>query len=202
MGDLRIGFDDTEDHFEQIGVTQAIADFTRANPAVNLSLEKNDFTLCTEKLIYGGLDLAFLILRHKERLPPQLASRTISRSKLVMVVAEQSPAITYLDAVNMHELILVDDKPRGNSRILKVLKDMGVSPKIRSVDSMTSGFVYAQLGCGIMLMSEVYFRSHNYAGLRAIDLDLKEADLTHKVVWNQTTQNPVISQILAQFPEV
>lgn len=201
-GQLRVGFDDTEDHFELIGVTQAVADFSLANPGVRLELSKRPFTECADQVIYDDLDAAFLILRHKEKLPPDLTSRPVYRSRIVMVVQADSPAQTCAEAVRRHELLLVGEKPRGNSRILKILEDMKLEPVIRRVDSMTSGFVYAQMGTGIMLLSETYYKHHNYPGLRAIDLGSEAAYITHEVVWNRASQNPNVHKLLEMFPEV
>ena len=98
-GHLRIAFDDTEDHFELIGVTQAVADFALSHSHVQLDLERLPFTECADRVIYGELDLAFLILRHRERLPPDLISRPVYRSRLVMVVREDCPAQTCEEAI-------------------------------------------------------------------------------------------------------
>ena len=201
-GHLRIGFDDTEDHFELIGVTQAVADFALSHSHVLLDLNCLPFTECADRVIYGELDLAFLILRHKEHLPPDLVSKPVFRSRIIMVLREDSPARTCEEAIRSHELRLVRAKPRGNSRILKVLEDMGLEPNIRRVDSMTSGFVYAQMGTGIMLLSETYYNQHHYPGLRAIQVDSDAAWITHEVVWNRGTQNPCVQQLLDSLPEV
>ena len=201
-GRLRIGFDNTEDHFELIGVTQAVADFGLKNPSVRLELNKCPFPECADQVIYDDLDLAFLILRHKEKLPPDLVSRPVYRSRIVMVVRADSHATTCEEAVKSHDLLLVGEKPRGNSRILKVLEDMKVEPTIRRVDSVTAGFVYAQMGKGIMLLSESYYKFHEYPGLRAIQLDSEAAHITHEAVWNRATQNPNVHKLLEMLPEV
>lgn len=201
-GRLRVGFDDTEDHFELIGVTQAVADFAAASPNVRLELKKGPFSECADQVLYDELDVAFLILRHREKLPPDLVSRPVHRSRIVMVVRADSPARTCAEAVREHELLLVGEKPRGNSRILKVLGDMKLEPSIRRVDSVTAGFVYAQMGKGIMLLSETYFKHHSYPGLRAIEVDGDGASITHEAVWNRGNQNPNIQRLLDRLPEI
>ena len=200
-GHLRIAYDDTEDHFELIGVTQAVADFALSHSHVQLDLERLPFTECADRVIYGELDLAFLILRHRERLPPDLISRPVYRSRLVMVVREDCPAQTCEEAIRSLDLLLVQAKPRGNSRILKALEDMGLEPNIRRVDSITSGFVYTQMGAGIMLLSETYYNNHRYPGLRAIQVDSDAAWITHEVVWNRGTQNPSVQLLLDSLPQ-
>ena len=198
---LRIGFDNTEDHFELLGVTRAIADFSLAHPDVELELAKLPFTECADRVIYDDLDLAFLILRHREKLPPDLVGRPVCRGRIVMVVSEESPAATCEEAVRRHELVLVGEKPRGNSRILKVLEDMKVEPVIRRVDSMTSAFVYAQTGQGILLLPEIYCKVHQYSGLRMLPIGSEAAEITHEVVWNRGTSNPNVQKFLDTLPE-
>ncbi len=200
-GVSQVEFDDTEDHFELIGVTQAVADFALSHSHVQLDLERLPFTECADRVIYGELDLAFLILRHRERLPPDLISRPVYRSRLVMVVREDCPAQTCEEAIRSLDLLLVQAKPRGNSRILKALEDMGLEPNIRRVDSITSGFVYTQMGAGIMLLSETYYNNHRYPGLRAIQVDSDAAWITHEVVWNRGTQNPSVQLLLDSLPQ-
>ncbi len=200
-GLLRIGFDSTEDHFEIIGVTETLARFALENPGVELAMVRAPFTECADQVIYGDLDVAFLIIRHRERLPPDLVGRPVYESRLVMVVSEESSAQTCAEAVNSMDLLLVEEKPRGNSRILKALENMKLEPRIRRVDSMPTGFVYAQMGKGIMLLSETYFNHHQYPGLRAIQISGEAAVITHAVVWNRGSNNPMVPRLLEYFPE-
>lgn len=64
-GRLRVGFDSTEDHFECIGITDALARFSSLFPGVDLDCRQQDFDLCTRGLLDGELDVAFLTLRHQ-----------------------------------------------------------------------------------------------------------------------------------------
>lgn len=201
-GLLRIGFDSTEDHFETIGVTDAVARFGMENPGVELSMIRAPFPECADRVIYGELDLAFLIMRHREHLPPELTSRPVYQNRVVMVVRADSDIQTCAEAVEKLDLLLVGEKPRGNSRILKALGNMKVEPKIRQVDSMPAGFVYAQMGKGIMLLSQVYFEQHRYVGLRALPIPDEAACITHMAVWNRGSNNPMVERLLAQFPEI
>ena len=199
-GLLRIGFDSTEDHFESMGVTEAIARFGTANPGVELAMMRAPFPECADQVIYGDLDIAFLILRHREHLPPDLTFRPVYRSHVLMVVREDSPVQTCAEAIQTMDLLLVGEKPRGNSRILRTLENMKLEPRLRRVDSMPAGFVYAQMGKGIMLLSELYYREHRYPGLRAIPIPDEAALITHVAVWNRGSNNPMISRLLEQFP--
>ena len=100
------------------------------------------------------------------------------------------------------DLLLVDEKPRGNSRVLKTLENMKLGPKIHRVDSLCAGFVYAQMGKGIMLLSEVYFQQHRYPGLKAIPIPDEAAVISHELVWNRGTSNPMVARLLDQLPAV
>lgn len=197
---IRIGFDSTEDHFEVTGITQAIANFALAHPGVRLEMMRAHFPECADQVIYGDLDLAFLILRHREHLPPDLVSRPVYRGRVVMVVREDCPARTCAEAVENLELILVGEKPRGNSRILKILESMKLEPRIRRVDSMPVGFTYAQMGKGIMLLSQIYFEQHKYHGLKWLEIPDEAAIITHEAVWNRNTQNPLVAELLDMLP--
>ncbi|MCI8539540.1 MAG: LysR family transcriptional regulator [Oscillospiraceae bacterium] len=197
--ELRIGFDSTEDHFEATGVTEQIARLGLACPELQLEMTRAPFPECADQVIYGDMDVAFLILRHKEHLPPDLTCKTVYRSRIVMVVRADCPAQTCMEAVESQELILVGEKPRGNSRILKVLENMKLDPNIRRVDSMPAGFTYAQMGKGIMLLSEIYFQQHRYPGLKAIQIPDEAAVITHVAVWNRNNRNPMVQKLLDRF---
>lgn len=199
-GLLRIGFDSTEDHFETIGVTEAIARFSLDNPGVELSMLRAPFPECADQVIYGDLDVAFLILRHREHLPPDLTFRPVYQSRVIMVVRKDSPVQTCAEAIETMDLLLVGEKPRGNSRILRAMENMKLEPRLRRVDSMPTGFVYAQMGKGIMLLSEVYYQEHRYPGLKAISIPDEAAHITHVAVWNRGTNNPMVARLLEQFP--
>ena len=199
-GLLRIGFDSTEDHFETMGVTDAIARFGIANPGAELSMVRAPFPECTDQVIYGDLDVAFLIMRHRERLSPELMTKPVYRSHVLMVVHQDCPAQTCAEAIQTMDLLLVSEKPRGNSRILRVLENMKLEPRLRRVDSIPAGFVYAQMGKGIMLLSELYYQTHRYPGLKAIPIPDEAALITHVAVWNRASGNPMVSRLLEQFP--
>ena len=199
-GLLRIGFDSTEDHFETIGVTEAIARFSLDNPGVELSMLRAPFPECADQVMYGDLDVAFLILRHREHLPPDLTCRPVYQSRVIMAVRKDSPVQTCAEAIETMDLLLVGEKPRGNSRILRALENMKLEPRLRRVDSMPTGFVYAQMGKGIMLLSEVYYHEHRYPGLKALPIPDEAAHITHVAVWNRGTNNPMVARLLEQFP--
>lgn len=201
-GILRIGLDDTEDHFECLGVTETIARFAGEHPGVELVIRSAPFTECADQLIYGDLDLAFLITRHREKLPPDLIGRPIHRSRLLMVVQADCPANTVEEAAEHLELLALNTKPRGFSRILKALERMNLEPKVRQIRSIPEGFVYAQMGKGIMLLSETYYHQHRYPGLKAIPIPLDSVELTHEAVWNRGSGNPLVTQLLDRFPEL
>lgn len=199
-GVLRIGFDSTEDHFETIGVTENLARFATDHPNVRLEMLRAPFPECADQVIYGDLDAAFLIMRHKEHLPPDLTYQPVYCSKVLMVVREDSPAQTCAEAIQHHELILVGEKPRGTSRILRVLENMKLEPHIRQVDSMPAAFTYAQMGRGILLLSSVYYHQHKYHGFKVIDVPDEAAIITHMMVWNRGTSNPLVAPLLSYFP--
>lgn len=201
-GLLRIGFDSTEDHFEATGITEAVACFAAAHPGVELAMVQAPFPECADQVIYGELDLAFLIIRHREHLPPDLTFRPVYEGRVVMAVSKDSPVQTCAEAVESMDLLLVGEKPRGNSRILKALENMKLEPRIRRVDSMPAGFVYAQMGKGIMLLSELYYEQHHYSGLKALPIPEEAAYITHVAVWNRATANPMVARLLEQFPPV
>ena len=198
-GLLRIGFDNTEDHFEVTGITEALAYFGKSNPGVALSMTCTSFQDCIDQLIDNDLDVAFLILRNKEHLPTDLAYQVVHKSEIVMVIAKNSPAETCAEAINTQDLLLVATKPRGNSRILRTLEKMKLKPHIRHVDSLPVGFVYADMGKGIMLLSETYFKAHHYPQYKALSIPDDAAKIMHVMVWSKANDNPMIPRLLENF---
>ena len=198
-GVLRVGFDDTEDHFELTGITEALASFADAHAGLQLEMSRMPFAECTDRLIYGDLDLAFLVLRYREKLPPELESRSVRSTRIAMVVREDCPAETCEEAVEQLDLILVGEKPRGSSRILRLLEDRKLRPRVRQVDSMPAGFTYVQMGRGILLLTEAYVQEHRYTGLKAIPIPGEEAEIVQAAVWNRNSAGPAARQFIAQL---
>lgn len=198
-GLLRIGFDNTEDHVEMTGITEAIARFGQTNPGVALSMTSTSFQDCLDQLIDNDLDAAFLILRNRENLPTDLSFQVVHQSEIVMVIAKDHPADTCEEAINTLDLLLVDTKPRGNSRILRTLEKMKLKPHIRHVDSLPAGFVYADMGKGIMLLPETYFKSHYYTRYKALSIPDDAAKISHVMVWNKGSDNPMVKRLLNNF---
>lgn len=129
-------------------------------------------------------------------------SKPVYQNRIVLVVRADCDAVTCAEAIESHELLLIDEKPRGNSRILKILSDMKLEPTIRKVDSLTSAFVYVQAGKGIMLLPEIYYHHHNYTNLRAIELDSEANCIAHEAVWNRANENPNVKKLLRMFPNL
>lgn len=194
-GLLRIGFDDTEDHYEATGITQALAAFGKSNPGVSLSMECMSFQDCLDGLMDGDLDVVFLILRDKEHLPTNLQHIVVYESEIVMVINRDHPAQTYEEAVSNLDLLLVGEKPRGNSRILRTMKNMKLKPNIRHVDSLVSGFVYADMGQGIMLLSSTYYEAHCYPQYKALSIPGDASKIYHAMVWKRGTENPLVEEL-------
>lgn len=198
-GLLRIGFDDTEDHYEVTGITEALATFGKSYPGVSLSMECMTFQDCLDQLIDGDLDVVFLILRDKEHLPTDLQQLIVFESEIVMVINSEHPAQTYEEAVENLDLLLVGEKPRGNSRILRTMKKMKLKPNIRHVDSLVSGFVYADMGQGIMLLSSTYYKAHCYPQYKALSIPGDASKIYHAMVWKKGVENQLVDQLAAVF---
>lgn len=198
-GLLRIGFDDTEDHYEVTGITKVIADFSLSHPRVALSMTAASFQECVDQLVDGDIDIAFLILRNKEHLPADLESVSVYESEIVAVINKDHPAQTYEEAVANMDLLLVEQKPRGNSRILRFLNKMKFKPHIRHVDSLATGFVFADMGKGIRFLSSTYFKAHCYHQYKALTIPDEGAKITHVMVWKKGNDNPMISRLAESF---
>ncbi|MEE0434141.1 MAG: LysR family transcriptional regulator [Peptococcaceae bacterium] len=201
-GLLRISFDETEDHYEGTGITSTIANFSKAHPGVTLSMTCTSFQECLDQLTDGDCDVAFLILRNKETLPTDFASIPVYNSEIVMVINNDNPAETCEEAIANLDLLLVDRKPRGNSRILRTLEKMKLKPHIRHVDSLVAGFVYADMGAGIMLLSSTYYETHCYKQYKALTIPNEAAKITHVMVWKKGNDNPFIKKLSNFFSQI
>lgn len=199
---LRIGFDDTEDHFDILGETECIARFQKKNPQLRLEMEQGSFRACTEKLLAGELDLAVLVMRHNEHLPGPLTGRRVLEDRLALLVPEDDQVTDYRQALEKYSLMMVERKPRGRSRLLRALEDLGVVPNLISVDSFPAAFVYLQSGRGCLHFPEHYARVHRYHGIKTVPIPSPSLELLHVVAWNKRTQNPDVEELVAEFPDL
>ena len=200
-GRLRVGFDSTEDHFECIGRTDALARFSSLFPGVDLDCRQQDFDLCTRGLLDGELDVAFLTLRHNEHVDAGLAVETIQEDRLELVYREESregaaePDCEELLA--RFDLLLVAAKPRGRSRLLAALE--AYRPRIRTVDSLPASFTLTQSGKGVMVLPRNYLWHHGYRGLRSVSIPGDAVRIEHCMVWNRNCLSPHVDRLLGEF---
>lgn len=200
-GLLRISFDDTEDHFEETGITSSIASFAKDHPGVALNMKCTSFQECIEQLADGDCDVAFLILRNKETLSSDFNYLDVYQSEIVMVISKDTTVQTFEEAIAQLDLLLVDTKPRGTSRILRILEKMKLKPHVRHVDSLVAGFVYADLGKGIMLLSSTYYHAHNYPQYKMIAIPHEAAKISHVMVWKKNNDNPFLKTFIQYFSD-
>lgn len=196
---LSVAFDNTEDHFETIGVTDLIASFAMAHPEVELHMYQSDVDRCVAQLLDETLDVAFLILRHNETLPSILNCKTIHQDRL-MIITQSDPEIhSSIDALKKYPLVMAENRPRGLTRISRCFESLGVDINPIYVDSIPASFTYAQAGRGAIILPENYFRQHRYHDLSAFEIPSPAASLTHALVWNKTHQNPCIQLLARSF---
>lgn len=198
-GYLRIGFDDTEDHFECTGITQRIADFMNDNSCINMEMVQRRFTECVEGVGNGELDVAFLVYRNHDNLPIQIESRQVREDRLMLIVQSETPIIECSEVLEHYDLLLVSDKPRGKSRILKSLSNLNLKPRIFTVDSMLAGFTYMMTGKFAMVLPSNYYSQHQYPHTQAIVIPDAEAVIYHYLIWNKNAINPAIMVLLEYF---
>lgn len=196
---LRIGFDSTEDHFETTGVTKLIADFQKAHPRVYLEMSQLPFSACTEKLLAGEMDMAFLILRHNETLPANLAFKPIFLDRIVLVLQDDDSVNTCREVLEKYDLVMVSGKPRGRSRLLRALEDQGIAPNIVTVDSIPASFTYLQAGKGCVNLPYNYFLQHHYQGMKVVPIPGDALTLVHGVAWNKSHCSSSIQELINSF---
>lgn len=199
---LRIGFDSTEDHFESTGTTELIAKFSLQYPDVELSMRQLTYDGCISKLLLGELDVACLVSRGGETLPPDLNFKPLHRDRLVLVLPKDPAIHTCAQAMEKYALINVTDRPRGQMRILRSLEKQGIVPKVINVDSIPASFTYVQMGRGAITLPYNYYCQHHYDDLMAIDLPGEGTGIIHVMAWNRSSLNSSIQLLINSFQGV
>ncbi|MGI5935993.1 MAG: LysR family transcriptional regulator [Oscillospiraceae bacterium] len=199
-GYLEIGFDVTEDHFESTGVTEAIAGFSREYSNIKLGFQQMQFAECIDLLTQNDIDVAFIVLRHNESLPPELSYRIVHTDRLVLIHEKNDEIKSCRDVIERYSLVLVSGKPRGRTRILKGLSNLNLEPDIITVDSIPASFVLAQAGMATMVLPENYFNCHHYEDLQVTPIPDEAAEIAHAAVWNKSSTNPSL-QLFMDFLE-
>lgn len=196
---LSIAFDNNEDHFETIGVTNLVAKFATEHPEVELTMYQTGLDHCISQLENETLDVAFLILRHHEPLPPSLNCKTIHQDRLMLVTRKDPEIRSSVEALKKYPLIMAETHPRSLTRIVRCFENLGVDLHPVSVDSIPVSFTYVQAGKGAIILPENYFRQHHYEDLSAFEIPSPAASLTHALVWNKARQNPCIQLLVNSF---
>ena len=196
---LSIGFDSTEDHFESTGVTELIAKFTLDYPDIELSMCQAPYDRLVRQLLLGELDLAFLVSRDGETLPPELNYKPVHRDRLVLVLPKDPKIHTCAEAMEKYALITVTDRPRGQMRIMRSLEKMGVTPRVLTVDSIPVSFTYVQAKKGAIFLPHNYFRQHHYDDLMTLDIPDQGAEILHVLAWKKSSLNSSIQLLVNSF---
>lgn len=199
---LRIGFDDTEEHYDISGETAKIAAYKKANPQVHLEMGAFSFQECVDKLLEGSLDVAFLVLRHQENVPNDLTTKVVCEDRLMLLAPADEAITDYKEALDKYGLIMVDSKSRGRRRMLRALKELQVEPQIIAVDSFPAGFVYLQSGLGCLQFPERYINSHqSLAGMTKLPVPSPAVELKHVAAWHKQRLNPTVWELLRFFQD-
>lgn len=199
---LRIGFDETEDHFESTGVTQLIARFTQDYPDVELSMHQTSYDLCIKHLLLNELDICFLVSRDGERLPPDLNYKVAHRDRLMLVLPKDPEIRTCGEALKKYALVMVNNRPRGQTRIIQCFEKMGITPNIFYVDSIPASFTYVQAKKGAIFLPGNYFHQHRYNDMMALDIPDQGSEITHVLAWSKSSLNPSIQLLVNSFHSV
>lgn len=196
---LSIGFDDTEDHFETTGATQLVAKLTLDYPDIDLSIHQNSYDKLIRQLMQGEIDAAFLVSRDGETLPPELNYKPFHRDRLVLVLSKDLKIRTCAEAMEKCTLILVNDRPRGQIRIMRSMERMGVTPKVLAVDSILASFAYVQAKKGVIPIPYNYFYQHHYDDLMALEIPDQSAEIVHVLAWRKSSLNSSIQLLVNSF---
>lgn len=201
LGNLCIGFDSTEDHFECTGVTETIARFSNRYPGVGMQYRQRSFSDCVDALVFGQLDMAVLVLHYSLGLPPELASIPVHSDRLTLVCEKDDTLKSCEDIIGKYPLILVQERPRGQSRVMRCMEDLGLDPRTYVVDSIPASFIFAQAGNGAMILPRNYFKQHKYHGLMAVDIPGDGAKISHVLAWNKNQNNHMVQHLVNEFVE-
>lgn len=196
---LSIGFDNTEDHFETTGATELIAKFTLDYPDIGLSMCQAPYDRLVRQLLLGELDMAFLVSRDGETLPPELNYKPVYRDRLVLVLSKELKIRTCAEAMEKCALILVNDRPRGQIRIMRSMERLGITPKVLAVDSIPASFAYVQARKGAIPIPRNYFNQHQYDDLIALDIPDQSAEILHVLAWRKSSLNSSIQLLVNSF---
>lgn len=196
-GLIRIAFDITEDHYETTGITTAIAAFMNDYPNIDLEFSQLDLPGIKDQTANREQDISMAILLHGEKLPSALSSLILRKDRIQLLIRSDLPYLTCQEVVANLDLIQVTSKPRRTrSRIINGFSEMGLSPRIKTVDSMPAGFTYADMGRGAMMLPSNYIRQHNYPQYRMVDIPGESPNLAHVAVWSKHSLNPVLPLLL------
>ena len=199
---LRIGFDRTEDHFESTGVTEMIAKFSLDYPDIELTMRQAPYETCVSQLLLEELDVACLVSRYGETLPSELNYKAIHQDRLVLVCPKNPEVRTIAQALERYALISVEDRPRGQQRILRSMENLGITPRLLHVDCIPVSFTYVQAKKGAITLPYNYFRQHHYDDMMALDIPGEEIIITHVIAWKKNTLNSSIQLLLNSFHPV
>ncbi len=189
---LKLALDRTEVRFEAFGIIDALSDFVVNHPNIAISMASYSADECLNLLEEKGLDVAFMILRHNEKLPALLKYHRLRSDQIVLVCKHDPELKTYADVLRKHPLLMCDNQPRGQSRLLRSLQCAGIEPKRKSVSSIAHSLILAQAGLGCIPIARSYFDTYPHHGLDFIPAPGDDNRIYYAAVWNKANTNPAM----------
>ncbi len=195
---IHICFDTSSQRFDLFGIDAAIVKMRDLYPEATINCSQSSMEEILDGLTCRNFDVGFITLRHGEKLPSQFNVLPIHIDFLSMVsIFEISPG-NLTSAFDNRPLYLLKDDIRWGNKILSLLKDLGVSPRVKWENSFSSMLTRVTTGEGITVIphSEFAAECQSRKSLKALDFHSDEAKIYSCAVWCEANSNPAILPLI------
>lgn len=205
---MQICFDISSPRFDLFGIDEAIVQMRKLYPDAEINCCQSSMEDILSGLSTLNYDLGFVTLRHGEKLDTKFNVLPIHTDILSVVSIFDMSLGSLSQIFEKKALYLLKDDTRWNSKILFLLKELGITPEVRWENNFSSMLTRVTTGEGITVLPRSEFRAEvqSRPTLKALDFQSEEAKVYSCALWHESNCNtgilPLISQIRSDDSEV
>jgi DNA-binding transcriptional LysR family regulator len=169
--------------------------FARLNPDKELRETRIDRKSIAESIQSGWADIAFITIRDYDRFEPPICFYPLARDEYVLLSEPGNRCTDAIELLKKYPLFLGEDT-RQLQDYDNILKDLGISPEIRRVESTGGSLKCVERGEGVVFWPRDHYVRYLRARFSVVRILSPRRFLTFGAVWNNGNPKEALRRFL------
>lgn len=192
-------FDDADERFESLGISEKIAHFMREYPEVSVSIDAAPFQTCIERLKNGEVDIAVLSLRANDTPDTEINIYPLMEDRFGLVYAKELSVASPQELFERLPLLYSEGVPRARLQVENGLQLNNISCRMKRAASFNTSLVQAECGQGIIAMPQHMYDYYFFDRFNFMPLEYDWARIALCLCWNISNMNTAIQHVINEF---